>query len=47
MQADRVSFCFAGGETRLVPGAYIEFAERRVLPQFAHLKASLCSCGPV
>ncbi|KAI7840585.1 hypothetical protein COHA_005736 [Chlorella ohadii] len=36
--ADRVSFCFAGGETRLVPGAYIEFAERRVLPQFEHLK---------
>lgn len=36
--ADRVSYCFRGGETRLVPGAYIEFAERRVLPQFAGLQ---------
>ncbi|PSC71818.1 hypothetical protein C2E20_4941 [Micractinium conductrix] len=36
--ADRVSACFAGGETRLVPGAYIEFAERLVLPEFSHLK---------
>ena len=36
--ADRVSFAFADGETQLVPGAYIEFAERRVLPEFAHLK---------
>lgn len=36
--ADRVSFTFAGGETELVPGAYIEFAERLVLPQFAGLQ---------
>lgn len=36
--ADRVSYCFAGGETQLVPGAYIEFAERLVLPQFAGFK---------
>lgn len=35
--ADRVSFSFADGEA-LVPGAYIEFAERRVLPQYAHLE---------
>ncbi len=47
LQADRVSFSFAGGETRLVPGAYIEFAERLVLPQFEHLKASIAHgcCG--
>lgn len=44
-QADRVSFSFAGGETRLVPGAYIEFAERRVLPQFAHLKVRASMLG--
>jgi hypothetical protein len=27
---------FAGGETVLIPGSYVEFAERRILPQFAH-----------
>lgn len=42
--ADRVSFCFAGGETQLVPGAYIELAERRLLPQFAHLQVSVRVC---
>lgn len=36
--ADRVSYCFCGGETALVPGAYIEFAERLVLPQFEGLQ---------
>ncbi|KAL4451426.1 hypothetical protein ABPG77_009498 [Micractinium sp. CCAP 211/92] len=36
--ADRVSYCFCGGETQLVPGAYIEFAERLVLPQFAGMQ---------
>ncbi|EFN52697.1 hypothetical protein CHLNCDRAFT_36784 [Chlorella variabilis] len=36
--ADRISYCFAGGETELVPGSYVEFAERLVLPQFAGLK---------
>ena len=35
--ADRVNVCFACGESALVPGAYIEFAERLPLPQFAHL----------
>jgi hypothetical protein len=35
--ADRVRFTFAGGEEREVAGAYVEFAERRVLPQFAGL----------
>jgi hypothetical protein len=39
--ADRVSQCFAGGETRLVPGAYIEFAERLVLPEFRDVKVSM------
>ena len=37
--ADRVSYCFAGGETQLVPGSYVEWAERRVLPEFASLPA--------
>ena len=35
--ADRVSCCFAGGETQLVPGSYVEWAERRVLPEYASL----------
>ena len=33
----QVLFRFADGEEEPVPGAYIEFAERRPLPQFAHL----------
>jgi hypothetical protein len=28
---------FTGGEKHLIPGSYVEFAERRVLPQYAHL----------
>jgi hypothetical protein len=28
---------FANGETHRISGSYVEFAERRVLPQFAHL----------
>lgn len=28
---------FANGETARIAGSYVEFAERRVLPQFAHL----------
>lgn len=28
---------FAGGEKHEIAGSYVEFAERRVLPQFAHL----------
>jgi hypothetical protein len=31
---------FAGGRKVLIPGSYVEFAERRVLPAFAHLPAS-------
>jgi hypothetical protein len=37
--ADRISYCFAGGETQLVPGSYVEWAERQVLPEFASLPA--------
>lgn len=35
--ADTVLFRFADGEERRVPGAYIEFAERAPLPEFAYL----------
>ncbi|MTI31254.1 DUF1338 domain-containing protein [Xanthovirga aplysinae] len=28
---------FAGGVKRKIPGSYVEFAERKVLPQFGHL----------
>jgi len=31
---------FAGGQRAEIPGSYVEFAERRVLPQFAQLPAS-------
>ncbi|SHM96510.1 protein of unknown function [Chitinophaga jiangningensis] len=31
---------FAGGETYKIAGSYVEFAERRVLPEFASLPAS-------
>lgn len=30
---------FAGGRKVLIPGSYVEFAERKVLPAFAHLPA--------
>lgn len=30
---------FASGQTHRIAGSYVEFAERRVLPQFAHLPA--------
>jgi hypothetical protein len=32
-----VDATFAGDETRPISGSYVEFAERRVLPQFTHL----------
>ena len=35
--AGKVEATFSGGETILIPGSYVEFAERRVLPAFAHL----------
>lgn len=38
--ADTTSFTFAGGESKAVPGSYIEFAERLVLPEFRHLDAA-------
>ena len=31
---------FAGGQREEIPGSYVEFAERRVLPAFAHLPVS-------
>jgi hypothetical protein len=31
---------FAGGEVHPISGSYVEFAERKVLPQFQHLKPS-------
>ncbi|TAD92065.1 MAG: DUF1338 domain-containing protein [Bacteroidetes bacterium] len=38
--AKMVQARFAGGEQRNIAGSYVEFAERLVLPQFAHLPAS-------
>jgi len=35
--SDRIPFSFACGAIQQVPGPYIEFAERQVLPEFAHL----------
>jgi hypothetical protein len=34
------------GEEREVPGAYIEFAERRALPEFADMPVGSASFGP-
>jgi hypothetical protein len=38
--AKMIPATFAGNETQQIAGSYVEFAERRVLPQFAHLPAS-------
>jgi len=35
--AEMIDAEFAGGEIHAISGSYIEFAERRILPQFAHL----------
>ena len=35
--AEMIDAQFADGEIHKISGSYIEFAERRVLPQFAHL----------
>lgn len=35
--APMVEALFAGGERRRIAGSYVEFAERRPLPQYAHL----------
>ena len=38
--AQMIETTFADGEQYTIAGSYVEFAERRVLPQFAHLKPS-------
>ncbi|WP_247235997.1 DUF1338 domain-containing protein [Telluribacter sp. SYSU D00476] len=37
--AEMIEAEFAGGETHRISGSYVEFAERRVLPEFTHLPA--------
>lgn len=37
--AEMIEATFAGGETHKISGSYVEFAERKVLPQFRHLPA--------
>jgi hypothetical protein len=32
---------FARGERKMIPGSYVEFAERKVLDEFRHLPDSL------
>jgi hypothetical protein len=36
--AEMIDVPFLGGETKRISGSYVEFAERQVLPQFAHLE---------
>jgi hypothetical protein len=38
--AHMIEATFANGEKHRIPGSYVEFAERRVLPQFQHLPPS-------
>lgn len=38
--AQMIDAPFAKGEHHRIPGSYVEFAERRVLPKFAHLSPS-------
>lgn len=38
--AHMINASFANEEKHLIPGSYVEFAERRVLPQFTHLQQS-------
>jgi hypothetical protein len=35
--AKKIDATFANGEVEAIPGSYVEFAERKVLPEFAHL----------
>ncbi|CAN5471576.1 DUF1338 domain-containing protein [soil metagenome] len=35
--AKMVEAIFSGDEKQLIPGSYVEFAERRILPEFVHL----------
>lgn len=44
--SERVPIAFSDGSNALLPGAYIEFAERMVLPEFEHLKVSLLCLLP-
>lgn len=36
--AEMITARFAGGDLHTISGSYVEFAERKVLPEFAHLK---------
>jgi len=36
--AEMIEAPFAGGDIHTISGSYVEFAERKVLPEFAHLK---------
>lgn len=36
--AEMIEARFAGGDIHTISGSYVEFAERKVLPEFAHLK---------
>ena len=38
--SEMVEAIFNGGEKKMIPGSYIEFCERKVLPQFEHLEIS-------
>jgi Domain of unknown function (DUF1338) len=38
--AEMLEVTFAGGQTQTISGSYVEFAERRVLPQFSSLPKS-------
>lgn len=38
--AEMIEASFAGGKTKMIAGSYVEFAERKVLDQFAHLPKS-------
>ncbi len=38
--AEIIAATFAGGDVHPISGSYVEFAERKVLPQFQHLAAS-------
>ena len=38
--AHMINAPFANGEMHRIPGSYVEFAERRILPEYAHLQSS-------
>jgi hypothetical protein len=38
--AEMIDVQFSSSETKRISGSYVEFAERRVLPQFSHLEPS-------